>query len=304
MLNKLSVSSSPHIHAPITTRGIMMSVIIALLPAAVYGTIIYGWYSALVVLCSVAAAVLSEILWNLALKKQNSLGDCSAIVTGLLLGLNMPPRIPLYMPIIGSAVAIIVVKQMFGGLGHNFVNPAIAARIVLMVSFTGQMTTYYEPFGDVVSSATPIAAGNYDLQTLLFGMHGGAIGETSFILLCFGGIFLMLLKVISPIIPLSFIGTVAVFSWILGVNPLYAVMSGGVAIGAFFMATDYVTSPTFPVGRLIFGIGCGLITVVIRVFGALPEGVSYAILFMNLIVPHINKITKPKPLGYGGKNNG
>lgn len=301
MLNKLTVSSSPHIHTAHSTQRIMLTVIIALCPAAVYGTIIYGYHAALVILVSVISAVLSEFLWNLIMKKPNSLGDLSAVVTGLLLALNLPPRIPLFMPALGSAIAIIVVKQMFGGLGHNFVNPAIAARIVLMVSFPAAMTRFYEPFGDVVSSATPLVSTSVSLKELFFGMHGGCIGETSFLLLAVSGVFLILIKVISPIIPACFIGTVFVLSWALGVNPIAAVMSGGLAIGAFFMATDYVTGPTFPLGKVIFAIGCGIITVVIRVFGSLPEGVSYSILFMNLLVPHINKLTAPKPLGYGGK---
>ncbi len=300
MLNKLSVSSSPHIHAPISTRHIMLSVIFALLPAAVYGVILFGTSAAIVIAVSVISSVLAEHIWNLILKKPNSLGDCSAVLTGLLIGMNMPARVPLYMPVIGSAVAIIVVKQMFGGLGHNFVNPAIAARIVLLVSFPVEMTRYYEPLGDIVSSATPLAGGSTGIKTLFFGMHGGVIGETSFILLCLGGAFLMLLKIISPIIPLSFMGTVALFSWALGVNPLVALMSGGLALGAIFMATDYVTSPTYPIGKLIFGVGCGVITVVIRVFGALPEGISYGILFMNLLTPHIDNLTRPKPFGSEG----
>ncbi len=299
MRNNLTVSSSPHLHSDFSTTGIMLDVIIALIPAAVYGTVIFGLKSALLIAVCIASAVLSEFIWNKALKKQNSLRDLSAVVTGLLLALNLPSSLPVWMAALGSAIAIIVVKQMFGGLGHNFANPAITARIVLIVSFPAAMTRYLEPFTNTVSSATPLADSvGYSVRELLFGMHGGSIGETSAVMLLLGGIYLILRRVISPIIPASFIGTVFVFSLLIGVDPLKAVLSGGLLLGAFFMATDYVTSPTFKWGKLIFGIGCGVITVVIRNFAALPEGVSYAILVMNLLVPHINTFTKPKPFGW------
>ena len=252
----------------------------------------------LIAVC-VASAVLSEFLWNKALKKPNSLGDLTAVVTGLLLALNLPSSLPVWMAALGSAIAIIVVKQMFGGLGHNFANPAITARIVLMVSFPAAMTKFFEPFSMTVSSATPLAGGaEYTLRELFFGMHAGTIGETSVVMLVIGGLYLVMRRVISPIIPVSFIGTVFVFSWVLGANPIQAIFSGGLLLGAIFMATDYVTSPTFNWGKLIFGIGCGIITVVIRQFASLPEGVSYSILVMNLLVPHINSLTMPKPFGW------
>ncbi len=299
MRNNLTVSSSPHIHSELSTTGIMLDVIIALIPAAVYGTVIFGWRAALIIAVCIITAVLSEFLWNKALKKQNSLTDLSAVVTGLLLALNLPSSLPLWMAALGSVIAIIIVKQMFGGLGHNFANPALTARIVLTVSFPAAMTKFLEPFSDVVSSATPLAdSAAYSFRELLFGMHGGSIGETSAIMLILGGIYLILRRVISPIIPVSFMGTVFIFSLLIGVDPVKAVFSGGMLLGAFFMATDYVTSPTFKWGKLIFGIGCGAITVVIRNFAALPEGVSYAILVMNLLVPHINTFTKPKPFGW------
>ncbi len=299
MRNNLTVSSSPHIHSGITSQSIMLDVIIAVLPAAIYGTFIYGWRAAVLIAVCVATAVLGEFLWNKALKKPNSLGDLTAVVTGLLLALNLPSSLPFWMAAVGSAVAIIVVKQMFGGVGHNFANPAITARIVLMVSFPAAMTKFYEPFSVVVSSATPLAnSAEYTVKELFFGMHAGTIGETSVILLMVGGVYLIMRRVISPIIPASFIGTVFVFSLILGVNPFTAIFSGGLMLGAFFMATDYVTSPTFNWGKLIFGVGCGIITVVIRQFASLPEGVSYSILVMNLLVPHINSLTVPKPFGW------
>ncbi len=303
MQNSLTVSSSPHIHKRVSTTGIMLDVIIALIPAAVYGIILYGYRAAIIIAVCIASAVLSEFVWNKIMKKQNSLTDLSAVVTGLLLALNLPSSLPVWMAAIGSAVAIIVVKQMFGGLGQNFVNPAISARIVLMVSFPAAMTKFYEPFS-TVTSATPLAnAGGYTAKELLLGMHGGCIGETSVLMLLLGFIYLLLRRVISPIIPVSFVGTVFLFSWALGLNPVMAIFSGGLMLGAVFMATDYVTSPTMPIGKLIFGIGCGIITVVIRRFGALPEGVSYSILLMNLLVPYINRLCKPKPFGkVGGKH--
>lgn len=299
MKDSLTVSSSPHIHSGITSKSIMLDVIIALLPAAVYGTFIFGWRAAVMIAVCVISAVASEYLWNKALKKPNSLDDLTAVLTGLLLALNLPSSLPFWMAALGSVVAILVAKQMFGGLGHNFANPAITARIVLMVSFPAAMTKFYEPFSTTVTSATPLANGaEYTIKELFFGMHAGVIGETSVVLLVVGGIYLILRRVISPIIPLSFIGTVFVFSFILGVNPVSAIFSGGLMLGAFFMATDYVTSPTFKWGKLVFGVGCGIITVVIRRFAALPEGVSYAILVMNLLVPHINSLTTPKPFGW------
>lgn len=299
MQNKFIVSSSPHLHTPDSTGGIMFDVIIALLPATIYGMIIFGYRAALMVLVSIASAVLSEFVWNKLTKKENSLTDLSAVVTGLLLALNLPSSLPLWMAAVGSAIAIIVIKQMFGGLGQNFVNPAIAARIVLLVSFPAAMTKFYEPFGEIVSSATPLAAetGTYHLKDLLLGMHAGSIGETSALLLLIGGVYLILRRVIAPTIPVCFIGTVFIFSLILGVDPFAAILSGGLFLGAFFMATDYVTSPAVPLGQVIFGVGCGLLTVIIRQFAALPEGVSYAILLMNILVPHINHLTARKPFG-------
>lgn len=301
MQNKLTVSSSPHIHSAFSTSGIMLDVLIALLPAAVYGIILYGLRAALVIAVSVASAVLSEFIWNKILKKPNSIGDLSAAVTGLILALNLPSSLPLWMAALGSAVAIIIVKQMFGGIGGNFANPALTARIVLLVSFPAAMSKFYEPFGNILASATPLVSDNYTVKELLFGMHGGCIGEVSVIMIIIGGAYLMLRRVITPIIPLSFLGSVFLLSWVLGVNPVNAMFSGGVMFAAFFMATDYVTSPTFNLGKLIFGVGCGIITVVIRVFAALPEGVSYAVLLMNLLVPYINSLTVPKPFGWEAK---
>ena len=297
MSKLLKVTSSPHIRHEDTTRGIMSDVIIALLPAAVYGCILFGWRAIAILAITVATAVASEALWNLALKKPQTVGDFSAVLTGLLLGMNLSSQTPFWIAAIGSVVAIIVVKQMFGGLGFNFANPAMTARIVLLVSFAGKMSNYVTPI-DAVSSATPLAReSTYTLKQLFFGMHGGSIGETSAFLLIIGGLYLMLRRVIKPIIPVAFIGTVAVASLIAGNDLALSVFGGGLMLGAIFMATDYVTSPTTNLGKLIFGVGCGLITFVIRQFASLPEGVSYAILLMNILTPHINNLTLSKPFG-------
>ena len=300
MKEMLTVSSSPHIKRPDTTRGIMSDVVIALAPAATYGCILFGLRALAVLITSVGVAVLSEFLWNKALKKPNTIKDMSAVVTGLLLGMNLPPTLPLWQAAIGSVAAIIVVKQMFGGLGHNFANPAIAARIILLVSFPAAMTRFTEPVSDAVTSATPLAgtAGALSFKTLFFGMHAGSIGETSAFLLIVGGLYLVIRRVITPVIPVCFIGTVALLSLIAGENVMLSVFGGGLILGAVFMATDYTTSPTTPLGKAVFAVGCGIITFVIRKFGSLPEGVSYSILLMNILVPHINRFTLSKPFGF------
>ncbi len=300
MKELLTVASSPHIKRPDTTRGIMSDVIIALAPAATYGCILFGLRALAVLITSVSVAVLCEFLWNKALKKPNTIKDMSAVVTGLLLGMNLPPTLPLWQAAIGSAAAIIVVKQMFGGLGHNFANPAIAARIILLVSFPASMTRFTEPVSDAVTSATPLAgtAGTLSFKTLFFGMHAGSIGETSAFLLIVGGLYLVIRRVITPIIPVCFIGTVALLSLISGESVMLSVFGGGLILGAVFMATDYTTSPTTSLGKAIFAVGCGIITFVIRKFGSLPEGVSYSILLMNILVPHINRFTLSKPFGF------
>ena len=300
MKELLTVASSPHIKRPDTTRGIMSDVVIALAPAATYGCILFGLRALAVLITSVSVAVLCEFLWNKALKKPNTIKDMSAVVTGLLLGMNLPPTLPLWQAAIGSAAAIIVVKQMFGGLGHNFANPAIAARIILLVSFPASMTRFTEPVSDAVTSATPLAgtAGTLSFKTLFFGMHAGSIGETSAFLLIVGGLYLVIRRVIAPIIPVCFIGTVALLSLISGESVMLSVFGGGLILGAVFMATDYTTSPTTSLGKAVFAVGCGIITFVIRKFGSLPEGVSYSILLMNILVPHINRFTLSKPFGF------
>ncbi len=310
MNKKLVVSSSPHIRNEVSTRDIMLDVIIALAPATVFGIILFGLPAVLLIACCVLSAVLSEFLWCLIMKRPHTIGDLSAVVTGLLLALNLPPRLPVWMGIIGSAVAIIVVKEMFGGLGQNFANPAITARIVLLVSFPAAMTIFPRPFdyshlfADVVTSATPLAENSTNtLKELFLGIHAGSIGETSALMLLIGFAYLLVRKIISPIIPLCFIGSAALFTLCLGGNPLTCILSGGMLLGAIFMATDYVTTPKNPLGMAFFGIGCGILTVVIREFAALPEGVSYSILIMNILTPHLNRLPSFKPFGWEDNKN-
>lgn len=303
-MEKLIVSPSPHQKGTVTTQRIMLHVIIALLPASAAACYFFGLRAGLLLLTCVASAVGFEFLLRLMMKKTNTIGDLSAVVTGLLLGLNLPVTLPLWMAAIGSFVAIAVVKQLFGGLGQNFANPAIVGRIVLMVSFAPQMTNWVKPFfyrtADLTTSATPLADGLTALPSyldLFLGNVGGSIGETSALALLIGGVYLMLMKVISISTPFAFLGSLALFSLIAGGDPLYQVLSGGAILGAFFMATDYATTPINTKGKLIFGLGCGAITFLIRQYGTFPEGVSFAILLMNIITPYIDRFTKTKPLG-------
>ncbi len=307
MDNKLIVSSSPHIGAKTKTRNIMLDVIIALIPALIASVVMFGPRTIVVICATVAASVLAEYVCRKVMKRNNTVGDLSAIVTGLLLAFNLPSGIPIWMAVLGGVIAIVVVKQMFGGLGQNFVNPALAARIILMVSFPTAMTTWLAPMSwkaDAVTTATPlalIAGGNTDqlpgYLDMFLGNRGGCLGETCVLALLIGGIYLIARKVISPIIPVVYIGVVAIFSAILGQDPLMQILSGGLFLGAFFMATDYVTSPLTNKGKVIYAIGCGLLTVMIRTFGSLPEGVSFSIIIMNILTPHIEKLTMPRAFG-------
>lgn len=308
---KLVVSASPHLRTKDTTTRIMLDVIIALMPALAAAIAIFGPRVLAVTATTVITAVLSEFAARKVMKRHNTIGDLSAVVTGLILAFNLPVSIPLWMAAIGSFFAIVVVKQMFGGIGQNFANPAIVARIVLLLSFGQAMGNWTAPLSwktDAVSTATPLAIiGGESTETLpslldmLLGVRGGCIGETCTVALIIGGIYLVARKVISLKIPVSFIGTVAVVMFIAGKGDLefvaYELMSGGLLLGAFFMATDYSTSPIKSNAKIVFGIGCGLLTCVIRLFAALPEGVSFAILIMNLLVPHIETIMAPKPFG-------
>ncbi len=307
MENKLHISLSPHIRSNNSTMRTMLNVIIALVPASIAAVILFGIPALLVIAVCVISAVAGEALFNLAVKKEQTVGDLSAVVTGLILALNLPANIPLWQAAVGSLFAIIIVKGIFGGLGKNIVNPAIAARVFMLIAF-GSMTASVFPEGmDSVSGATPLADlandKTVDLMDLFLGKCGGALGETCALALLIGGIYLIVRKVITWHIPVAFIGTTFLFTLALeGGNvetTLAWVLSGGLILGAFFMATDYVTSPSTAKGKLIFGIGAGVITVLIRFFGGYPEGVSFAILLMNIVNPYIDSLTARKL--FGGK---
>lgn len=309
MEGKLIVSAAPHISSADTTSKIMGRVCMALMPALFASVVFFGISALLLVVVTVGSCVGMEYLWCKMLGKENSVGDLSAVVTGLLLAFNMPATLPLWMAVVGSLVAIIMVKMLFGGMGYNFANPAIVGRISLALGYTGAMTLYPFPNNsiDAFSSATPLAqgvaetVGSQGYMTLLIGNHGGVLGETSAIALLLGGIYLISTKVISYMIPVSYLGTVLVMSLVCGYDPVYQLLSGGLMLGAFFMATDYVTSPTTDKGKLIFGIGLGVITCLIRFFGSMSEGVSFAILLMNLVVPYIDPLTRQSRLGIAPK---
>lgn len=303
-MNSYLIEPSPHIKSSTSTQKIMLHVIIALLPSVAAGIIIFGLKALLLVVICATACVLSEFIFNRIAKKENTISDLSAVVTGILLALNLPVTLPVYMAIIGSVVSIIVVKQFFGGIGQNFANPAITARIVLMVSFSKSMTNWVEPFWycngtDAVTTATPLAseASNLSYMDLFLGLRGGCLGETCVVAILLGGIYLICLKIINPVTPVAFIGTVALLSLISGNDVLACIMSGGLMLGAFFMATDYATTPITAKGKLIFAVGCGIITFVIRQYGNYPEGVSFSILIMNILTPQIDKITMSRPFG-------
>lgn len=318
MEKKLTVSASPHVRSSETSTGIMLDVIIALVPALVMACVYFGTRALALTAVCVGTAVLAEWLCRKAMKRNNTIGDLSAVVTGLILAFNLPATLPLWMAAIGSIIAIVVVKQMFGGIGQNFVNPAITARIILMMSFPSAMAHWIAPFesawsADAVTQATPMAilnesggdlsavSGLPSLTQMLLGVHGGSMGEVCTVALLAGALYLLLRRVISPAIPFAFVGTVAVCMLFAGKLDLsfvaYELLGGGLILGAFFMATDYTTSPLTRKGRIIFGIGCGLLTSVIRLFGSLPEGVSFSIILMNILVPHIERLTTPKPFG-------
>lgn len=303
----LIVSVSPHYHSKNSTTRIMLDVIIALIPALVAGCLIFGLRSLLLVAVSVANCILLEWLWNIIMKKPQTIADLSAVVTGILIAFNVPASMPIWQLLVGDFIAIVIVKMLFGGLGCNFVNPALVGRLAMMLSFTESMTAYGTEVStiDVLSSATPLAAMDSlrlsDFCTLLFGTHGGVLGETCALALLVGGLYLVLRGVIKPTIPLCFMGSVLLFTWLFtgfnGEEAVLSVFAGGVMLGSIFMATDYVTSPMTGWGRVIFGVGCGFLTVAIRQFANSAEGVSFAILLMNLLVPYINNGTKTKPLG-------
>lgn len=311
-MKKLIVSTSPHIKSPVTTQNIMLDVLIALAPATVMAVVLFGLRALLIIGVCVVTAVVSELLFNLINKRKQTVLDLSATVTGLLLALNLPLTATVWQCIVGSIFAIIVVKCLFGGLGHNFANPAITARIFLLLSFSTTIAGGTSPqLVDVVASATPLAAikdgATHQLPSLLhmlIGLRGGAIGEVCSIALIVGYIYLVVKKVIHFETPLIFVATVFLLSWLIKGDitiALYQVLGGGLLLGAIFMATDYVTTPINRVGKMVFALGCGLITVLIRFYGNYPEGVSFSILLMNILSPYIEKLCKKKAFG-GAKN--
>ena len=303
MANKLIVTAAPHITSADTTQKIMQRVCLALVPTLIVATLWYGISALILTAVTVAACVLFEMGYCKLVGRENPTGDFSAVVTGLLLAFNMPAGLPWWMAVVGSFVAIVVVKQLFGGMGYNFANPAIVGRIAMALGYTGAMTTYVFPNNgiDALASATPLGVaaevGSAGYMTLLIGKHGGVLGETCAITILLGGLYLIWTKVISPVIPVTYLATAAVLSVCFGMDPIYQLLSGGILLGAFFMATDYVTSPTTDKGKVVFGIGLGLITMLIRRFGTMNEGVSFAILLMNLVVPYIDVLTRQDKLG-------
>lgn len=306
MAEKLIVSSSPHIKAGITTRKIMLDVIIALIPACIASIIYFGWQSAMLLVVSVITCVVAEYISRKVMKRDNTIGDLSAVVTGLLIAMNVPSSLNPFMMMLGDVAAIVVVKQMFGGIGQNFVNPALIGRIVLMNSFPGPMSswTMTSQAIDGATTATPLGVVKMGLADplpsylqMFLGNRGGCLGETCGLALLIGFAYLLIRKVISPIIPLCYIGTAALMSALLGRDVLFDILAGGLLLGAIFMATDYTTSPITIKGKVIYAIGCGVLTILIRKFGALPEGVSYSIIIMNLLVPLIERGTRPRTFG-------
>lgn len=298
-MSQLTVSLSPHVRSGATTRRIMLDVCLALLPAVIFAVYWFGFGVLLTVLLSVASAILSEFLMEKALRRPVTIDDGSAAVTGLLLALTLPAGTPWYVPVLGSVFAICIAKQVFGGLGDNFVNPALAGRAFLLASFPAAMTTY-PLVADAVTSATPLSsefAGSVDYLQAFIGRIGGCIGEVSTLALLIGAAYLLIRRVIDWRIPLSYLGTMALLTVIGGGNVLDSMLLGGTVLGAFFMATDYVTSPVTSWGRVIYGVGIGIINYTIRRWGAYPEGTTYAILLMNIAAPLIERFTRPRKYG-------
>lgn len=329
MNEKKIVSSSPHLRSKDSARGIMLDVIIALFPALVASVLLFGLQALLLTVVCVVSAVGSEYICRRVMKRENTIFDLSAVVTGILLAFNLPVSLPLWMAVIGSVFAIVVVKQFFGGIGQNFVNPALVGRIVLMMSFPTQMSTWTQPLTQngtaAITSATPMAVLGQVVQKgvssesmqsanlpsmleMFIGQRAGSMGEVCAVALLIGFLYLLVRRVISPLIPLVYIGAVALLMFFAGGFNLafvgYEVLGGGLLLGAIFMATDYTTSPISNKGKLIYAAGCALLTTVIRLFGSLPEGVSFSIIIMNILVPHIERITTPKPFGVVKKKKG
>ena len=308
MSNLMKISSNPHIRSKVTTGNIMLAVVFALLPATGFGIYNFGLHALLLILVTVATTVLSEFLYEKAMKQKVTIGDFSAVVTGLLLALNLPPKAPLWIGIIGGVFAIIVVKMLFGGIGQNFMNPALAARCFLLISFTSIMTNFD---CDAYTGATPLAAikagESVNILNMIIGKTSGTIGETSMIAIVLGACILIMAGAIDLKIPGSYIVSFLIFITLFGGHGLdmtylsAELAGGGLMLGAFFMATDYVTRPITKNGQYIFGILLGILTGIFRIFGASAEGVSYAIIIGNLLVPLMEKVTYPKPFGKGGE---
>ncbi len=299
----LVVMPSPHIKDRATTSSVMLDVLIALAPTIIASAFLFGPRTLLLTAVCVACCAGFEYLFCMVTKRENTIRDLSACVTGVILAMNLPVSFPIWMAVIGCFAAIVITKELFGGIGQNFANPALVGRIVLFVSFAKYMTDWNTSGGLVVASATPLgmlASGSTELPSylqLFLGLKGGVLGETCILTLLIGGIYLVWRKVITPTIPLVYIGTVFVLCFLLGADPLYHILSGGLFLGAIFMATDYTTSPVTEKGKAIFAVGCGLITVIIRLYGSYAEGVSFAILLMNIITPHIDNLTRQVPFG-------
>ncbi len=297
----LYLSTAPHVRSPQNTRSIMGDVLIALAPATIAGIYYYGWNAALIVVLSTLSAVLFEYLWQKLTHKTIRIGDLSAAVTGLLIGLNLPPTAPWWLPIIGSGLAIILVKQLFGGIGDNFVNPALAARGILLASWPVRMTTFVLPTcfsgADATTSATVLAGYEASYMDMFLGNIPGCIGEVCKAAILLGFLYMLIRKVITWRIPVTFLAVVFVFTAILGGDPVQAILCGGVMLGAVFMATDYTTSPMSAKGQFIYAAGCGIIVVIIRNFCNYPEGVTYGILVMNIVTPLLDKYVKPRLYG-------
>ncbi|MCD8046289.1 MAG: RnfABCDGE type electron transport complex subunit D [Clostridiales bacterium] len=315
MSDLYNVTSSPHVRSKMTTDKVMLCVIIALLPATIFGIFNFGPRALAVIVITIASCFVSEYLFNVVTHRKQSVGDLSCIVTGLLLGLNLSSTIPLWIPVIGGAFAIVVVKMVFGGLGQNFMNPALGARCFLLLSFTGPMTSFATIPLDTTTSATPLSylsdGGLYtDTMAMFTGRISGTIGETSVIAILIGAIFLIAMGIIDLRIPGTYILTFAIFVILFGGHlttgdlvpfVVQELCGGGLMLGAFFMATDYVTSPITPKGKIIYGVICGCLLGIFRLFGSSAEGCSYSIIFANMLVPLIERFTVPKPFGKGGE---
>ena len=308
MNHLLNVSSSPHARSSVLTRNLMWDVVIAMIPASVFGVYQFGWKALLVLIATVASCVLSEYVFERVTGRPITISDGSAVVTGMILGLNMPPEIPVWIPVLGGVFAIVIVKQLYGGLGQNFMNPALAARCFLLISFANQMSSFTL---DGVSTATPLSflkkGESVDVAAMFIGKIPGTIGEVSVVALLIGAAYLLAKKVITIRIPAAYLLSFAVFVFIFGQHNLAYVLAhlcgGGLIFGAFFMATDYVTSPITPRGQILFGILLGVLTGLFRIFGGSAEGVSYAIIISNLLVPLIEKVTLPVAFGKEAKKS-